>query len=427
MPQAEGRQETDPRMAWPWPGRVWRGLLLVLLAGYALAAVVSGSGRMAAVNTGGAAGASAAGPGSSGAGSPIPSALSGWPYDSMIARRRADDALAAGHGQEAQAMAARALLSDPVDPAVVGRLGWARMLAGDAGGAEAAFRVSGPMGWREPYTQIYWIGQGLHRGQAGLSAQRLDALLRQSPQFEGRDRLFAAITATPEGRAALAGQMGGQPGWIPAFLTVPSDISAQDLANRLDVVGRVRADALDCQAMGSMVNALVGAGMVAQGQAVWRKACGASDALLYDGRLARFDVTGQKGLRTFDWQVTNRGDVSLMLSPLDGDAHELEVRVSGAVSQPVLRQAVVLAPGRYRLSWTMPDLNATQAAMVRVGLGCSLDRGAALPGQPLSTGRARYVRDVVLDDACQARGLIFWIEPGVNVRLSDIQLVRTGA
>jgi hypothetical protein len=34
---------------------------------------------------------------------------------------------------------------------------------------------------------------------------------------------------------------------------------------------------------------------------------------------------------------------------------------------------------------------------------------------------------VVLDDACQARGLIFWIEPGVNVRLSDIQLVRTGA
>jgi hypothetical protein len=105
----------------------------------------------------------------------------------------------------------RALLSDPVDPAVVGRLGWARMLAGDAGGAEAAFRVSGPMGWREPYTQIYWIGQGLHRGQAGLSAQRLDALLRQSPQFEGRDRLFAAITATPEGRAALAGQMGGSP------------------------------------------------------------------------------------------------------------------------------------------------------------------------------------------------------------------------
>jgi hypothetical protein len=75
----------------------------------------------------------------------------------------------------------------------------------------------------------------------------------------------------------------------------------------------------------------------------------------------------------------------------------------------------------------MPDLHATQAAMVRVGLGCSLDRGAALPGQPLSTGRARYVRDVVLDDACQVRGLIFWIEPGVNVRLSDIRLVRTGA
>ncbi len=394
-------------------GLVLRVVLAVLLLGYAVVTVVSGVGRISTLDS------RVVGP-------------MNWPYDTMAARRAADDALAAKNPRLAEAMAARALLSDPVDPAVVGRLGWARMMQGNVAGADAAFRVSATMGWRDPFTQAYWIGQSLQLGQPDMAAQRMDALLRQSPGLDARDHLFAAVGATPQGRAALARQMTSHPGWTPAFLTPPAEISAQDLANRLDVIGQVPGQALDCPAMAGMVNALVAASMVAQAEAIWRKACGASDALIYDGRFAHFDVTAQGGTRAFDWQVASRGDVSLTLTPLDATSRELEVRVSGAISRPVLRQVLVLRPGRYRLTWTMPDLSVTQAAMVRVGLGCNLGRGAAEPGQLLGEqargggASSRYARDVVVDGACQAQGLIFWVEPGVDVRLSDVQLVRTG-
>lgn len=212
-----------------------RPLALVLVAIYLVAAVVSGLDRSSLVV-------------------PQLSGVIGWPYDTLTARRHASDALAANQPRDAEVAARRALASDPVDPSVIGLLGWSALRSGDAARAEAAFRVSGTMGWRDPYTQLFWIDRGLALGAADSAAERLDALMRQSPGLPSADPLFAAITASVEGRTALAGRLAEQPNWGPTFLQAPRTLPVEQLANRVDVIRRTPARALDCAAMGAMAD-----------------------------------------------------------------------------------------------------------------------------------------------------------------------------
>jgi hypothetical protein len=55
------------------------------------------------------------------------------------------------------------------------------------------------LGWRNPATQVYWMTHALALGDTTVSAQRLDALLRQLPDFERRDVLIAALLESDEG------------------------------------------------------------------------------------------------------------------------------------------------------------------------------------------------------------------------------------
>lgn len=379
-----------------------RWLAAALLLGYAAFASINGIDRM----------------GSLGGDNPL--------RGTWTARRAAAEALGRGDSAAAAAQAIRALRADPVDPEVIGLLGWARLTAGDSAGAEAAFAVSGPMGWRDPYTQLYWMNRGLALGAPEVAAQRLDALLRVNPELPGRDPLFAAMTASVEGRAALAVRLAEAPQWGADFLGGSRDLPLEALANRLDVAQRTPSRALDCDAAGGMAIALVRAGLASDGEAIWRKACGAKEGLIHDGQFARFDP-GRNAPRLFDWQVPASGDIALRLEPRGDTARTLAVRVRGAISQPVLRQAIVLPAGRYRLSWSMPDMTTEQALdSTRVALGCGFARELSAPGQPVPGRAERLARDLVLDDTCQMRMLVFWMAPGSDIRLADVQLERTG-
>ncbi|WP_333838477.1 hypothetical protein [Novosphingobium sp.] len=402
MPAGAAAQREAVQGAARW----FRPVALVLVAIYLVAAVVSGLDRSSLVV-------------------PQLAGVMGWPYDTLTARRHASDALAANQPRDAEAAARRALASDPVDPSVIGLLGWSALRSGDAARAEAAFRVSGTMGWRDPYTQLFWIDRGLALGAADSAAERLDALLRQSPGLPNADPLFAAMTASVEGRAALAGRLAEQPNWGATFLQAPRTLPVDQLANRVDVIRRTPARALDCAAMGAMADSLINAQLIPEAEEVWRKACGATSALVYDGGFARLDPT-RTGARAFDWQVPARGDMALTLDPATNDGRVVTVRVSGAVSQPVLRQAMVLAPGAYRLTWAMPEMPEGQVVLAQAGLGCGYGRQLAGPGLPLTGTAGRYYRDFALDAACSVRVLTFWVAPGADVRLADVQLVRTG-
>lgn len=105
------------------------------------------------------------------------------PFRVNAARVLAGRALAANRLVEATEQARHAVRRDPADARSAGLLGSALLVSGDAAGAERAFTVSAAMGWREPATQLYWMSVALEQGDLEVASQRLDALLRQLPQF----------------------------------------------------------------------------------------------------------------------------------------------------------------------------------------------------------------------------------------------------
>lgn len=128
----------------------------------------------------------------------------GWPYDTGAARAKAAQFFIRSGPASAIGYARRAIVSDPVSAQAVSILARAELYSGHPLQARKAFQVSGQLGWRDAMTQIYWLDQALQDNNFRVAAERLDALLRQTPDDENRERFIAAVTATPEGRSALA-------------------------------------------------------------------------------------------------------------------------------------------------------------------------------------------------------------------------------
>lgn len=349
----------------------------------------------------------------------------GWPYDTFSARAMAGDANAAGRPKDALPYAQRALLSDPVDAGVVGLLGAAHSLAGETEAADAAFRLSAGMGWRDLATQIFWFNHGLDTGQADVAAQRLDAYLRQVLDDDRTQTMLNDMVASPEGRAAILPRLAEAPTWQRMFLAPPSTMAQQDFANRYDVVRQLRAGSLGCTAVSSFTTGLMRKGLFAQAQDVWSRECEPGNALVHDGQFLRINPDPQAHNSVFDWQVPSSGTVELLVNDFgNSGAHQLDLRVSGASPYSVLRQIVVLPAGSYRLSWAMPGTTATDLRALKVGLGCRLDQGMAQNPVPQPGGRV--ATQYVLDDSCQARALVFWLAPGTQVHIADVRLERVG-
>ena len=129
----------------------------------------------------------------------------------------------------------------------------------------------------------------------------------------------------------------------------------------------------------------------------------------------------------FNWQLPASGTVELLFDEAADGARTLDMRVNGGISRSVLRQLTILAPGRYKLSWAMPEQGAAALAALRVGIGCTADRGVAVAAQsdPAAPGRAMI--ETTVDDTCRARLISFWLAPGTRVHISDVRLERVGA
>ena len=141
----------------------------------------------------------------------------GWPYDTGAARAKAAMAFVKTGPASAIGHAKRAVLSDPLSAQAVSILGRAQFYAQQFPEARTTFLVAGQLGWRDAMTQIYWLDQALQDKDYKVAAQRLDALLRQSPDDENRDRFLAIVAQTPEGRSALAERLKLSPGWSGRF------------------------------------------------------------------------------------------------------------------------------------------------------------------------------------------------------------------
>lgn len=348
----------------------------------------------------------------------------GWPYDTGAARAKAAIAFVRSGPASAIGYARRAIQSDPISAQAVSILGRAQLYSQHQPEAWRAFQISGQLGWRDAMTQIYWLDQALQDGNYRVAAERLDALLRQSPDDENRDRFVAAVAATPEGRAALANRLKLAPAWALLLMSDVRDLPADTLVQRVDLMRRTGRGVWDCPATEMMTQRLISVNLVEEAQSIWAQNCGSTMSLVYDGKFEHLDLL--KPATGFAWQVSSRGDVEVSLAR-NPSGNRLLLGVNGTTSQPVLTQLVVVKPGTYRIAWLSPDTPDNQARALQVALDCKVDlaraeSGIADPATPFS----RHV-DVVVGNDCPAHKLVFWLAPKASAQLENVSLTLLGS
>lgn len=346
----------------------------------------------------------------------------GWPYDTGAARAKAALAFVRSGPASAIGYARRSILSDPISAQSVSILGRAELYAQHYTEAHKVFEVAGQLGWRDAMTQIYWLDQALLGNDYRVAAERLDALLRQSPDDENRDRFLAVVASSPEGRDALAQRLKLSPPWAFTIVTELRDLPDDQLMQRVDIMRRTGKGVWDCRASEKIAQRLIDLNKLDEAQSIWSMSCETSSSLVYDGGFEHLDVL--KPTTGFDWVVSNRGDTEVAIAGDQAGDRSLELGVTAAVTLPVLRQLLVLNPGRYRLSWRTPGISANQAHALRVSLACWADLGQSVEGQPVDGKKDTWSGEFVVDDQCHARQLVFWLAPRSNIRLDDVVLTQ---
>lgn len=346
------------------------------------------------------------------------------PFASQALRSEGAVLIAQGQARAALAKGEAAVRDAPLDPASTALLGVARFRIGDEPGAERAFRIAGQLGWREQFTQTYWLGRALQIGDWRIAAMRLDALLRQRPALLSERRLLDPVETSPAGRAVLAERMLADPGWLRPYTSTLAEVPRPVLLLRAQVLGEVAAHKgmLGCETVAPLVERLVGEAAELEAAALWRQHCpGAASTLVYDGQFAAASL--QQNRSQFAWTFIGQSDTNLLLKPAGkGPGRRLAVDTTATRPRQIARQMVLIAPGAYRLSWTAETPDGAPSDLVTPALSCK-----QIPGEWLAArfdpAARRWVAPLTAGAACQTHWLSFGVSGrSGTAKLGDIRL-----
>lgn len=346
------------------------------------------------------------------------------PFQQRALAREATRLREADQAEVALPVAERLVARDPMWFDSVGHLATARFARRDAAGALAAFKVSAAQGWRDAFTQAFWLQASLQIGDFGNAALRFGALARQWPRAPVIDRLSALFDANPRGRTALAAQIASGASWATTYATPVMGQNAEQLLGRANVLITAAGlgARLGCDQVVAMTTGLVQAYPETAAQ-LWRSHCPRATEVgaVSNGRFA--DLNAITVPSPFDWKFPGDGALELEFVNSGDGTQALQMRSSNAARVPVAQQMVPLRAGQYRLSWTSDAPDAAAAARMQVSLSCGLERLRAEP-VPATWVDGRHSVDLAFDGACQAPYLQLWLAPGsAVVQWDNITLV----
>lgn len=346
------------------------------------------------------------------------------PFRSSAAVAAGSYAVAEKDFAAAERHAARGIAASPLNREAIGLLAVSRLMQDKADAADAAFRVSGQLGWRDLPTQLYWYQVGLDSGDDTLVAQRADAVLRTNPDYAEALRLLQPLESTPARRDALIGRLVERPDWLDRYPHPGKDVGDAQLRDRALVLTGLAARhvRLGCDAIADMAGQLVDRGMRDESLALWKAQCGRSQSAsgLFDP-----DFQGLAANRPspFAWRVYASGDVDVRAANTADGTLATAIANASSFPLPVLRQSVVLAPGSWRVKIAVVDPAAARGKMfVSVGCGADDGRHGNTMGDPAGAGQVITVPD------CPRQGFAIWMAPqSDSVTLRRITLERTGS
>lgn len=330
-------------------------------------------------------------------------------------------ALQANRPADALSSAGAAVRVAPVDPVSLALLGSGREASGDLAGADKAFRVAGQMGWRVPATQAYWMRKALEVGDFQAAALQLDAVLRQYPNFLERPGLLTPFEDSAAGRSALVARMASGAPWFATYAGAVEGLSREQLQARMAVLVEAgsRGAVAGCDAVAPAINRIAESESLASARSLWAMHCPYARTVgLVD---PQFEHVRSNGPRTvFDWDLVGSADIGMVISG-EGRDRALLLHSETGPTRQVLRQLVVLAPGRYRLRWQASSADGKPSSRIAASLGCNPLGNAPLAASPGAASGA----ELNVGGDCPAHWLSFTLAPGEGeVRLGAIALER---
>ncbi|MDP3906635.1 hypothetical protein [Novosphingobium sp.] len=341
------------------------------------------------------------------------------PFQQRVLARTAAQLREAGQAGAALPAAQKLVARDPMAIDSVGHLATARLARGDGAGALAAFKVSASLGWRDALTQVFWLQAALRGGDYGNAALRFGALARQWPRAPIIDQASGLFERSPQGRDALAQRIANGVPWSVTYATPNAGQTANQLAGRANVLiaAAGRGSSLGCDRIEALTTALTNEYPVIAVQ-LWRGHCprAAQTGMVANGKFSDLDKIAAPS--PFDWKFPGDGALELEFVNSGDESQALQVRTSSAARVPIAYQAVPLAQGRYRISWTSDAADAATAARLLASLSCRLERQQANL-QPGVWAAGKHVVELDFAGACPAPFLQLWLAPGAATMQID--------
>ena len=344
------------------------------------------------------------------------------------ARTQALDALRDGDFDRAFVAARLAVARDPVDARSVALFGETALLQGDPAFARRAFDVSKQLGWREPLTQLYWLAANLERRDFGAAADRVDAILRQTPDLERRNLYLAPLDAKPAGRAALAGKLRAYPAWAATYFNDTRGPAAGDPMARSEtamlLAARYRIH--DCRLVSPLVEALYRHAHTARAYKLYALHCAGpgEPAAPIDGGFEHADTRNPQTV--LDWRFTSEGAIGVLLEPVGAMRGRAAVVTSTApITMPFASQPLALRPGAYRVSWRAIGQDGAPSSAIGVSLACNALDHKWLEQRLADRSRSRFAAAVSVPVDCPNQSLTLGIaSDATDIAVDDIAITR---
>lgn len=347
------------------------------------------------------------------------------PFRSFADAAAAQIALSRKDFVQVETAAARGVSRAPLNRDSVGLLASAYLLRGQAEKADAAFRVSGQLGWRDLPTQLYWYGVGIDSEDYTLAAQRADAIMRSDPNFANANTILQPLESDPRGREALIARLAERPNWIVRYTTPDTDADDAALARKADMLQQLagRGVALGCGMVNKLVFQLVDRGMRDAAITMYSNHCSRAPTgkLLFD---PEFQVLAADRKSPFDWRTFNSGDVDVHSVVQPGGQHVAEAANESSITVPILAQTVELAPGGYRVR-----VEASEPETARGRAFASIFCGATPGAAPMAPAGELLAEGQIVSPppGCRKQLLTLWLRPGsehIGLRRISIERVK---
>ena len=273
--------------------------------------------------------------------------------------------------------------------------------AGDLRNGEALLTVARARNPRQSFVRIALLGIYLKTNRIEPAAQEVQALVRLLPQAEQvLVPELARLATQPETRPTMVQAFGADPIMASVLDFMASQNASPDLLVQLSARQPAATSGQLRSWQRKVLDSAIDRGQLDQAYAFWRRASGAPQGerqLVYDA-----GFQGLPGGEPFNWKLAQGG-----VGAAERSQGALSVEYFGRTSGPLAEQLLLLAPGRYRLSFRAEGNANAQGSRLLWQVECrgSANKLIEIPLQGVTFSPKDFAAEFAVPAGCGAQWL----------------------